>query len=236
MVRVSLNLFLCYISISIFVVANALYAYISPYSVRFQMKRFSAGDDFKSSSYMTCAEIANFSLCNGLILKPEISGMGQVLTIEAFVAGEEQLKPVGYLSAFIRPLQKKLLHLDTIQVKNRRQTLGFRRKGWTISGPGISFIMGSWALRWAYDQGCLETELLAVKDTEAMHRILMSLYSSFGFTRVRDVGDGMSSVPDRLVWGAVGTLMRMNLDSFLTEWTPKLAAMSVAEGSASGEE
>jgi len=178
-----------------------------------------------SRKLMTCEDIERFSRLNGVVLRPQVSA-NVGLTIEAYVTGEENAKPIGYLSAFIRPIPGKLLHLDTIQVKNRRQSLGFKRRGWSMSGPGISFIMGSWALRWAYDRGCTYTELLAVKDTPEMHHILTRLYESFGFERVRDVGDGISSISDRLIWGAVGTLMRMNLDSFLTEWTPKLEALT----------
>jgi len=55
-----------------------------------------------------------------------------------------------------------------------------------------------------------------------MHEILIRLYQSFGFTVLREVGDDNASVPDRLVWGAVGTLMAMNIPSFMQEWTPKL--------------
>jgi len=77
--------------------------------------------------------------------------------------------------------------------------------------------MGSWALRWAFDCGCTDTELLAVKDTELMHQILLRLYGSFGFERMRDVGDDASSIADRLLWGAVRTFVRMNLDSFFFE-------------------
>eukprot|EP01035_Chromulina_nebulosa_P020670 gene20670-26800_t len=69
--------------------------------------------------------------------------------------------------------------IETIQVKNRRQTLGFKRSGWTIDGPGISFLMGTWALRWAYDKGCNRAQLLAVDDSPRMQRILTKLYSRF---------------------------------------------------------
>jgi hypothetical protein len=66
--------------------------------------------------------------------------------------------------------------LDTIQVKNRRQNLGYKRKAWDPSASGISFIMGSWALCWATEKGCQRAELLAIKDDENMHSILVRLY------------------------------------------------------------
>ena len=115
-----------------------------------------------------------------------------------------------------------MLQLDTIQVKNRRQIIGFKRNNWKMDGPGISFIMGTWALRWAWGKGCRKAELLAVNDSEKMHAILIRLYESFGFKTIRYVGDTASSVPDRLVWGAVGTLMELELNSFFEEWSQKL--------------
>lgn len=58
-------------------------------------------------------------------------------------------------------------------------------------------------------------------------------YISFGFRVLREVGE--DSVADRLVWGATGTLMAMDIPAFFTEWTPKtramLASMSTAQDS-----
>ena len=82
--------------------------------------------------------------------------------------------------------------------------------------------MGSWALRWAHEKGCRRAELLAVKDSELMHRTLVKLYESFGFRTMREVD---YSVTDRLVWGAEGTLMELDMSAFFKEWTPKLASL-----------
>lgn len=65
---------------------------------------------------------------------------------------------------------------DTIQVKNRRQVKHFHRAGWTVDGPGISFLMGAWATLWAYQKGCKTAQLLAVYDSDHMHRVLCRLY------------------------------------------------------------
>ena len=61
-------------------------------------------------------------------------------------------------------------------MKNRRQVIGYKRQDWTIDGPGISFIMGSWALNWAYEKGSRNAELLAVEDDAMMSKILVRLY------------------------------------------------------------
>lgn len=49
------------------------------------------------------------------------------------------------------------------------------------------------------------------------------IFYSFGFTKLRDVDEDFS---DRIVWGAVGTLMTMDIQSFLSEWTPKLKQLT----------
>ena len=180
-----------------------------------------AGAPVESS--MSFKELEDYAAASGLRLK--IVENGPMLRIEAYplnVADEA----IGYLTAFIRPFPFKLFHLDTIRVKNRRQNIGFQRTGYTIEGPGISFIMGSYALTWAQSKGCRTTQLLAVKDSEDMHNILVRLYESFGFKTIRFVGDEQSSVADRLVWGAVGTLMEMDIASFMREWSPKLRSMT----------
>ena len=89
-----------------------------------------------------------------------------------------------------------------------------------MNGPGICFVMGSWALRWAYEKGCRRAELLAVDDSPKMHAILVALYQSFGFSVEKYVDE--DSVSDRLVWGAMGSLMSLDLDEFMEKWTPKL--------------
>jgi len=141
--------------------------------------------------YMSLSDIEAYGRRCGIKLVSKVTG--PYLRIEAFAVGDgadpqsssdngngndllrtgvgstEQL--IGYCTAFIRPVPFNLLQLDTIQVKNRRQTLGFKREQWTVDGPGISFIMGSWALRWGWDRGCRRAELLAVKDSELMHKV-----------------------------------------------------------------
>ena len=174
-----------------------------------------------SNNLMTCTDIEELATKSNLKLKADIKG--PLLTLQAFPINEmNEDKPIGYLQAFIRPFPLGLFHLDTIQVKNRRQTLGFKRQGWTINGPGITFIMGAWALCWAYKKGCINTELLAVMDDEKMHKSLVKLYGSYGFKKLRFVENDPT---DRLVWGAIGTLMGMEIIPFLETWTPKLEMM-----------
>ena len=187
-------------------------------------KRLKTSSWETSGSYFKVPDLTDYASLFGLNIK--IIENPIFLRLEAFPV-DNPSECIGFLTAFIRPVPFKLLQLDTIQVKNRRQSLGFRRNSWAPDGSTITFIMGSIALRWAHDKGCTTAELLAVKDSEKMHRILVRLYENFGFQKIRDVGDledaSMQTVSDRLVWGAVGTLMKIDIRNFLNEWTPKFS-------------
>ena len=52
-----------------------------------------------------------------------------------------------------------------------------------------------------------------------MHNILVALYRSFGFQVERRIKE--DDVGDRLVWGAVGSLMSLDIEQFMKTWTPK---------------
>jgi hypothetical protein len=43
---------------------------------------------------------------------------------------------------------------------------------------------------------------------------------------LREVTEDTTSTGDRLVWGAIGTLMELDIRNFFTEWTPKLTELS----------
>jgi len=51
--------------------------------------------------------------------------------------------------------------------------------------------------------------------------LLLCYIHSFGFKKIREVDESYASVPDRLVWGAIGTLMFLQLDTFYSTWTPR---------------
>lgn len=130
----------------------------------------------RGNEFFTKTDIEKYASLSGLRLKPKVTG--PYLSLQLYSAQDDQ--QLGYLTAFIRPFTG-LLQLETIQVKNRRQVLGFHRDSWKIDGPGVSFIMGSWALCWAYENGCKTTELLAVRDTDMMNEILVRLYKRWVF-------------------------------------------------------
>ena len=192
----------------------------SPSYVPFAASPKLAGDEKHNSdgneNIFSLEDVEFYAFKSGIFIKSQMTG--PTLRLEEYVKDDLDYK-IGYLTCFVRPFTN-LLQLETIQVLNRRQTLGFKREGYTMNGPGICFIMGSWALRWAYEKGSQTAELLAVNDNEQMHRILIALYESFGFKTLKYINE--DNVKDRLVWGAIGTLMSLDLDWFMKTWSPKL--------------
>jgi hypothetical protein len=161
------------------------------------------------------ADIEEYAKKLNVELKKSI--IGPYLKLEA--VSLEENKVVGYLTGFVRPLTG-LLQLETIQVRNRRQSLQYRAIPKGIEGKGVSFILGSWTLRWAFSMGCKSAELLAVRDDPVMENILIKLYESYGYKKKAVINEG--DIGNRMVWGAVGTLMSIDIPAFLDEWTPKI--------------
>jgi len=158
-------------------------------------------------------DIEDYADVLGVDLKS--SNIGIYLKLEAISRSEQ--KTIGYITGFVRPLTG-LLQLETIQVRNRRQSLDYK----TIP-KGVSFVLGCWALRWAYSYGCKRAELLAVRDDPMMEGILVRLYQTYGY-KIKDTIEE-NNIAGRLVWGAVGTLMEIDIEDFLYEWTPKIRQM-----------
>lgn len=69
---------------------------------------------------------------------------------------------------------------------------------------------------------CHEAEFLAIDDADFQHKRLVRLYRASGFQVIKYVGDDWTSVPDRLLWGGCGTLMRQEIDTLLPLWTKLL--------------
>lgn len=60
---------------------------------------------------------------------------------------------------------------------------------------------------------------------EYQHKRLVRYYRYFGFKTVKIVGDDVfGDVPDRLVWGGVGTRMDGDVLDMLTRWSPVVLA------------
>lgn len=58
-----------------------------------------------------------------------------------------------------------------------------------------------------------------------MYYLTCIFLDSFGFNVLREVTEDTVYTGDRLVWGAIGTLMELDMKKFFAEWTPKLAEL-----------
>jgi len=61
---------------------------------------------------------------------------------------------------------------------------------------------------------------LAIDDGEKQHKRLVRHYKRLGLNVIRYVGEDITNVPDRLIWGGVGTLMNAEIQPLLERWSP----------------
>ena len=77
----------------------------------------------------------------------------------------------------------------------------------------------------AKEKGCQVAEFLAIDDEPFQHKRLVRYYRRVGFQVIKYVGEDFKDIPDRLVWGGCGTLMREDVDILLSKWSGLLTLM-----------
>jgi hypothetical protein len=137
-------------------------------------------------------------------------------------AKHNETQILGYCEGFLRP-GGGVLHLDKMEVFKRMiktasiENPGEFRGGGTLLGVGQ--LLGYLCLLHGKENGYTTGEFLAIDDEEKQHRKLVQYYKRSGFKIIKYVGEGFSDIPDRLVWGGRGTLMREEIDVLLESWT-----------------
>lgn len=132
---------------------------------------------------------------------------------------------MGYVEGFIRP-GNKLLHLDKMEVFRkiiktaRRENPDEFKGGGTVLGVGL--LLGYLCLLHGQGEGCGVAEFLAIDDEDFQHKRLVRYYTSSGFDVIRYVGNDFRDIPDRMVWGGCGTLLRQEIPLLLEKWTQRL--------------
>lgn len=132
---------------------------------------------------------------------------------------QNETEIIGYIEGFVRG---KLLHLDKMEVfrpmvKRVRLNNPEFTGGGTVLGVGL--LMGYTCLLHGQRKGCEVAEFLAIDDDELQHKRLVKLYRNSGFDYVKYVGDDWGDIPDRMVWGGCGTLLRKDIPFLLRFWT-----------------
>lgn len=133
---------------------------------------------------------------------------------------------LGYVEGFLRPTQPKILHLDKMEIfqsvlekvrKTHPNTLNFG--GINI---GLGLMMGYRCLLYASEpaQGSRTiAEFLAIDDEDFQHKRLVRYYRYAGFKIVKYVGEDARDIPDRMIWGGCGTLMKQDIPALMARWT-----------------
>lgn len=141
---------------------------------------------------------------------------------------------LGYVEGFVRP-SGQIQHLDKMELFSkqikRARTEAPGSLDFAGVGIGLGTVLGYRCLLFGAEKGCKMAEFLAIDDEEFQHKRLVRYYQSAGFQIVKYVGDDFQDIPDRLVWGGCGTLMRENMDVLLSKWTRLMTLMRKKAGS-----
>lgn len=116
-----------------------------------------------------------------------------------------------------------------IQLARVTQPTQFRNGG-TILGVGLllGYLCVLDYVNSNSNKNNLMTEFLAIDDETYQHQRLVKYYTTAGFKIIKYVGDDFGDVPDRLIWGGCGTLLRQNCIELLQKWT-KLMERSISK-------
>lgn len=79
------------------------------------------------------------------------------------------------------------------------------------------------------ENNCKIAEFLAIDDNDYQHKRLVRHYKRLGLNVIRYVGEDISNIPDRLIWGGVGTLMNAKIVTLLEKWSPTFLQIQTKE-------
>jgi hypothetical protein len=175
------------------------------------------------NSLPTLAGLEAEAARHGLLLRLQVrrpAGLAWTLRVGVArrrdgTAGPGPLLLLGEMKGWAWP-RAEGLHLDTLRVQG---------VGSTAVGPLIWAATFAWALE---ATPCRTAQLLAIHDEERQHRRLVRYFRRLGFEPVRAVGAGPLDLPQRLVWGGGGLLMRGDCADGLTRCGRRLAALREA--------
>lgn len=172
-----------------------------------------------SDHIWTEQELLEYASQQGVVLSLTTLGPGYRAVARS---KHDPLQILGYCEGFLRP-GGKVLHLDKMEVF-RKMVLRAREEnpdGFSSSGTvfGIGILLGFICLLHGRENGYSVGEFLAIDDEESQHRKLVRYYARSGFKIIKYVGDDFKDIPDRLIWGGCGTLMREDISTLLLNWT-----------------
>ena len=138
---------------------------------------------------------------------------------------------LGYSDGFTQPTG--ITHLETIEIRKftgfwarRKERGALRYAAARRLKPGLLVSMGTAC--WIRERAAFSNaraQLLCVRDDERQHRSLVRYYRRLGFIPLREVGSDLKSLADRVLWGAEGTLMEIDIDAMRRLYAPSIRAL-----------
>jgi|AntRauTorckE5430_2_1112549.scaffolds.fasta_scaffold06963_2 hypothetical protein len=186
------------------------------HSTQIRLSSSSAQETFPIADEKQLKEYANSV---GITLSLTSLGPGYRAVARASHDPEQIL---GYCEGFVRPAGN-ILHVDKIEVWKKaldrakeENPEGFKNGGQVL---GISLLLGYISMLFGKEKNCQVAEFLAIDDNDFQQKRLVRYFKRMGFNKIRYVGEDISNIPDRLVWGGCGTLMNQTIENLLTKWT-----------------
>tara|TARA_Y100001968_G_scaffold329324_1_gene378427 strand:- start:58 stop:567 length:510 start_codon:yes stop_codon:yes gene_type:complete len=94
---------------------------------------------------------------------------------------------------------------------------------------GVGHLIWAGTMAWALQETpCKKARLLAIRDEDKKHKILVRYFINHGFKAVRDIGSSPADLPLRMIWGGSGLLMNGNCSDILSiseeNWRLKISS------------
>ncbi len=145
----------------------------------------------------TLENLEKQALDSGLLLRIQVRRPFNIWTLKLVVAEKVEENKIriwgemkGWAYSGINGLQ-----LDTMRVSPH-------------APRGVGYLVWASTMAWALESTpCKNARLLAIRDEEKQHEVLVKYFTKRGFLKVREVGSSPLDLPLRMIWGGAGILM-----------------------------
>mmetsp|Transcript_36721 Transcript_36721/g.118000 ORF Transcript_36721/g.118000 Transcript_36721/m.118000 type:complete len:248 (+) Transcript_36721:42-785(+) len=170
----------------------------------------------------------------------QVQATGPVYRLELLWCGpgDAQSSILGYSNGFTQPTG--VAHLESIQIRRfsgywQRSRLNPEADRYAkvpkFDKYGLGLLLSVGVACWILEEcpfSSQRAELLAIMDSPKQHATLVRYYRRLGFSTLREVGDGFGSFGDQILWGGVGTLMSIDVDTFRRRWSTAIRGLGAA--------
>lgn len=150
---------------------------------------------------LSLSEVIKAGAKNGIVIKNQ--SVGPVVQLSATLPTGQA---AGSISAAALPGGR--LHVESYKALARA------RNGALLKlSPGMFLFMA--AIAYGYERGCRDVYGLAIDDEPQQHIRLVRYLCRFGGSVVRQVGESFRDIPDRLLYGGRGTIIKGDIYQML---------------------